>query len=462
MIMDILAILKYILPLTIVFDASVALFLIRNSFHDKTTRIFLIALIAFVFWEIPFWLGFFANYGTIVNNIVDRCGFIFGLSAQYFLFVFLVQYSKVKFSKRIFHIITVLAIILIGLIAILGIGERQYIGIETYNYLYGYDSFSWLLGAYYGISILVTLLSLYVLYFFICPGLSKLEVARRRLMKCSIIIALFVTIAPTIVVPFIAVTNQDNYLYILADKWYITLSTFGAICSSVWTITTAYAITRYRLFDVTVKIRRSLLLLACAIGLGLVLFGANQLLFSPYLDNLEQSVAIAVLTVAASLAMILCTRKFGMGDPISFALTEPVAVDTTVKELAQKLQHYLQTEFELTVDGIYLLDPKNHNFFDVKTGMALTAIPEAMLKNLQMELLVQEHLPTQLKSSTALLAIVNGDFLLGFVAISTLQRNLLLSPVKQGIITASKYFAQLFYQAMFSSYIYAAAATKQA
>lgn len=461
--MNLLVILKYILPLTIVFDATISLFLIRKSFHNPIVRLYFLVLVTLVAWEILFWFGIFTNYSVVANDLVDRVAFVVGLIAQYGLLIFLIQYATIKLSNNIRRSIKYVTLLVLTIIAIFGVGPRLYFSEATYNYSLAYEQpYSMILGLYYVTSISITIFSFYCLTQLLSSKLSYLEIARRKLIRGSVLVTLLFTIIPAIVIPLIILLLGKSVTEQLASNWYISILVIGAICSSAWTATTAYAMTRYRLFDVTVKIRRSLLLMACAIGLGLVLFGANQLLFSPYLDNLEQSVAIAVLTVAASLVMIFCTRKFGMGDPISFALMEPVAVDTTVKELAQKLQHYLQTEFELTVDGIYLLDPKKHNFFDVKTGMALTAIPEAMLKNLQMELLVQEHLPTQLKSSTALLAIVNGDFLLGFVAISTLQRNLLLSPIKQGIITASKYFAQLLYQAMFSSYIYAAAATKQA
>jgi hypothetical protein len=446
--MDLLDYLKYILPLTILFDACVSGFLIRNSFKSKIIRLYSLALITLVVWEIFFWIGIFKNYGTAGNDVIDRTAFIFGVLSPYLLMQFIFKYANSNFSKYLKRALFSVVATLVVLIGLFGVGNRNYSGEETYNYSLGTAGYSSLiLAAYSVVLIAIAVCTFYQLITMVKPELSVLEMARRKLMRNSILLSILVTLLPCTVLPLIVMITSNNLSQVLASDWYITLIVFSTTCASVWTAATAYALTRYRLFDITIKVRRSLLLSGCVVGLSVGVFLLNEFILSRYLDQLQQSLAITIYVIGASVLMIMCARKIGVGDPISLAISEPVQPGIPVQQLLHKLQRYVETEFDMKINSMYVLNVETKQYVQGQTGEVIN-LSKQTLTLLQTGEVLSQEIPVQLKPAQYIAPLIHNDVLLGFLALSGSASKANYEVVSKTV----RPFSELIYQALFAHY----------
>lgn len=441
--MELLNYLKYILPLTIVFDTVVSVFLIRKGLKNKIVRLYLLALGTLVLWEVFFWLGIFTHYDIFTDSIIDRLAFLFGLVSQYFLMEFLIQY--IQYNKKIVSLLRIAVMLVVLLLLTAGVGERQYIGIEVYSYYLGHESYSsTILAIYYIVSITICIVCFYLSYLIKFTEVSPIEVAKRKLVRNSIIVSLTITLAPLSVIPLsVLLFPTHNLKEVLASEWYITCIVLSAILSSIWTATTAYALTRYRLFDVTIKLKRSFLVSICIVIIVFLMLVLNETLLVE-LATVERLVALTVLLLCMCFLTIWCSQKIGAGEPISFALSEPLLPNITLQDLIKKLNTYIQSEFEIKVHGIYLLDYSSKHFSNSNTGEVIKLTSE-LLHTLKHGLIVKKDLPRQFQMGQIIVPLLSNGYLVAFLVLE-----------KEGdadLQTALQPYAGLIYQVQFLNYL---------
>ncbi len=443
--MDLLNCLKYILPLTILFDAVVSLLLIRKSVQDTVIRYYCLALGTLVLWEVLFWFSIFTNYQAAQNSWIDRLAYIAALIVQYLLLKFLFSYLKINFSQLLQRLVFSLVALTSLVILVFGVGERQYIGLESHQYFLGSGVYSSsILTIYSAISIALTAFCFYTLSKMFTPELSVFEIARRRLMRNSIGFSLCVTLIPILSLPLVVLMTGGQWSEMLASNWYSTVIVFAAVCSSVWTATTAYALTRYRLFDVTVRVQRSLILMACILVITVTITLLNQYVIKTIPGEIEPMFLFGGMLCVGLIVVVWLTKQIGWGESLSFALLEPIQASSTTQDLTQKLQRYLRDEFGIPVHATYIFDVATKQLAHSHTGEVIHLSQSQMIA-LQHNQIIYEQLPLASKPAVALIPLVYNGYLVGVTA--TMQT------VDVVVLKNLQPFIGLIYQALFASYL---------
>ncbi|MFA6474842.1 MAG: hypothetical protein WCV88_01415 [Patescibacteria group bacterium] len=449
--MLLITILKYVLPITIAFDAIVSIILIAKGRWNKTILWFSIALSSMVIWEIFFWFSQYTDHGIYGNNFIDRVEFLFGYLIMFSTLGFLVNYSETKVLPWIKMIGFIVLVLVCMMIPIIGVGSRLYVGSKYHNYII--ESNSWGMMFYYGAFAVMITLALYLLFFRVVKsGTSKLENARQSLVRNSLLFSLLATLC-TIIIPLIFGIIWPDKLYLLGSDQFVSVLILSATITSVWTTTTAYAITRYRLFDITIRLRGQIILGFIISMLVIVLIAVSYLIQQFTNLFVVQAVVLFVIGVIDMVILLHFSHYLSKQSSLCFALPEHRPMDMSVEWLIQRIKLYLVDEFDIVTTDIFLFDSQNNTFFKVGDELVQVQPDDHMtnlLKNNTMLSIdaVSHKFMKQLNSNTQyILPLLNNDVSVGFVGV-ILPKITPNHKVDQGVTDAMRRFAGFLHQAM--------------
>lgn len=223
---------------------------------------------------------------------------------------------------------------------------------------------------------------IYVLAYFIiaiCVLLKKYTLAsnseRLRLRFFLLGLALFSTLAilSNGVLPAIGIMRFNQW---------------GSSFSIIFIGFTAYAITRYRLFDITFLLKRWVILLFAFVVAASVMYGASYILWLNFHDNVAGLAAgLAIVLILLQIVLYHIYKKVSQIENIDLAVPylnqELIASQTNVKEYLEKIQQLLAEQFKVTQSTICVFVPEENRFFAF-TGKNITiSFTNSLIKYVQ-------------------------------------------------------------------------------
>ncbi len=263
--------LKYVLLVTIIFDASIAFWVLYSGKTKKSlARLYFAFSITLVTWESTMWIAFYAGIqGRIFGFIIEAASYGLGPIIIFLLLLFcweLIQQKVIR--KKIIRAVSVLSIIvsLISFVPGMVTSNNKIVSDinTTYNYTYIPGPVNQVYYFYYLIP------SFLILYIFIkhlknSKGVDKI---RTQFIFYGIIGTLISGTITNIWVPLLAKWTLGYEAY--TGSLFAINQVIGVILTSILSITTAYGITRYRFMDIKVVLKKSIVYgaaLLCSVGL---------------------------------------------------------------------------------------------------------------------------------------------------------------------------------------------------
>lgn len=200
----------------------------------------------------------------------------------------------------------------------------------------------------------------YTIYFIVFIGISIIKLVKFYRTNSSSIsrhqtqyLLLGISVGSVIAI----VTNA-----ILPLLWSAKLNVYGTPVSIIFAVTSAYAITRYRLFDIKF-IARKWLLEVIAILSALALAFVVAYIFTLVLNWTNQFIFTAIFIASYVIferflryRIVKKNHEIGLDLSIPDPLTFSKDVDQTLQHLHAKLQQQLQTHFQITNNILCVLD----------------------------------------------------------------------------------------------------------
>lgn len=340
-----LEILKYVFAVTIVFDFCVAIFFLVGHFKEKIVKIYFASLLSMVGLETSMWLGTYVKYDPIVNNYIDRSAFLFGLLMLLFIVVFLRQYYKPSFLPTYLAWIVYASLIVECVFVLMGdvIGHRKYVGAFTYSYSLPQSA---ALDLYYILSAVVVLLII-VIITKINRAVKddKLKRIQFNLIGKILLLNLLLILGINVLLPlFIGLSGADTTKF-YSSAWYTLLQISSTILTSIWTVATAYAITRYRFLDISLMIRKaviSFLVLVLSIAIVIIVLLGLQA-FVEQITGLSND--ILILTAVAIILFIYKPLQHLVERLVDrFIFTDYIDLSVRVHEFQRAMPHINNVE----------------------------------------------------------------------------------------------------------------------
>lgn len=437
---------QYLFTATILFDTAVLAFVLWHRV-SKAHRTFVVVLGITITWEVLLWLNFFWRADVAMKTVLNHVVFALGPVVLYSVIIFLEHFNHQPLLAKFLHRLLAVFVAVLSSLCLLGLVSTtiQYYGPQPYQF---FTSTTPLLQVYY-LSFIPLLVVIFYQIITIYRQLTGYRKQQAKYILIGLLTSCVLATAANVWFPMFH-TFSPNAGIDDAIQMNTLVQIYGGMACSIWTLLTAYALTRYRLFDVTVKIKRSLVLAGCVVGLGLVMYGLDRFLFTPYLDGTQQSLALALSAAGALSVMVWCTRTIGLGDPISLVLAEPIHSDTTVQQLVEKLQHYIAEEFALQSNGTYVLDIVSKQYAHSQTGVVVK-VSSQVLNILQTGVMVNQDIPHSLKPAKGIVPLIYNDVLIGFVTI--LQATVDTALPRNDLVKHLQPFAGLLYQVLFARYV---------
>ncbi|MBI2410950.1 MAG: hypothetical protein HYV32_03625 [Candidatus Kerfeldbacteria bacterium] len=332
---------------TIVFDAGVFLWvLIFNKKKDPIVKIFYGVFVVLLLWESSAWISFFIKTPARLSLLIDQIAL-----ASSVLLVFLVTYFIWRLLNRSvlqrFMIIGLAAIAIFFIIAVsipgVVIGSRVYIDNTTYNYyLTQGPLFFW----YYASFIPV----FFVLFFLVIQGYRRSQgIQRIRIayVGFSLLIAMCICLLVACLMP--TVLSVMNGREEWGTTFAVLLQVVAGIAASIFTLSTVYTITRYRLMSIQVLLKKSIVYGASLLMSLIVFIFITTLVY----DNLHSIFVWIIALILLALCASTYQRKIRLFFNKIFFLDE-LDLSKNVAEDIEKLQstHELETAILEYVAGI--------------------------------------------------------------------------------------------------------------
>lgn len=260
--------LKFILAASILFDIVVLLWvLVLSRAKQRIAKAYAIVFTLSIFWKIGIWCEFYLYLSPYLGLWNDRLTFSIGALTFIMTFYFFWELVGRRYiAPTLVYAYTGLmgCIVLLALCSDALIIGREYIGSASYSYyiLYGplflpyYVSF---------FPIFIALIYLFVLGHKKMEGIHKI---RLQIVGCGVLIAaippLFFAVLQPLLGYFLTGTVQIG-----GEKWLIVSETVAAIGTTLFSLISGYAITRYRFLDIKVFLKKTIVY-----GVTIVLFSA--------------------------------------------------------------------------------------------------------------------------------------------------------------------------------------------
>lgn len=269
--MQFFTIIKYIFAVSILVDIVITTWIIVKNPKNLLCRAYFLFMCITILWEALFWIENFMGplWRGPYNGLLGPIIFIF-------MARFLLVFRGYKYIQR-FTFISFLFILPILIASFHRAVERIYYGYETYEYVLRlYHPWATLYYLSYLPFILIIIFLLFRNYFD-NEGVRRIQA---KYVFIGLGGALFITFGTNVIISFIvrmATQSYDVNKIVLASQF------IGAVFISWISLSTAYAITRYRFGDIKVGLRKSvvnIVLLGISLGLAMLLVWALQNILS--------------------------------------------------------------------------------------------------------------------------------------------------------------------------------------
>ncbi len=343
---------QYTFLASIAFDVAVGVWFVKNSVRltNPIIRSYYVTFSLILIWEIVTYVSFFVQRSTSFNFIFNAGTFTFGLTALFSVVYFTWLFFEKKYlSKVVIYFFTLLTIVVAVTAYVPGliVGQKVYSAEGPLFYLKS-APYSFIL---YGMAVIVLLLLIGLLSY----GYRK-SVGRKKVEAKLLIIgfgtASCIGVLTHVVVPLsanILLHSNDSVANSVAAQQII-----GSVASSIISVTIAYAILRYRIFNIHYQIKRYAItasiycIVLCTLGLILL----KAFTFTTVINDITLAVVIVVaifIGPAIKQAIDALIRRLvpaGVFDLYKLTVKEQMimnALPSPAQTVSIALSHFIET-----------------------------------------------------------------------------------------------------------------------
>lgn len=394
-IQNLLLLSKYIFTATIVFDLLVFILVFFQQKTNALQRYFLVMTGLLIIWEVALFGAFFITQSHGFNWISDFIAFAIGPFAAISILLFLNALANKniipRWTKIILFVIALLDIILVNVF----MSQREMFGslaneftIPNNIYLY----------SYYLSYIPVTLVIIYV-------GIKLRKIAAdSKLRQITLVLRglLFAFFIATLACVWFPLLLDNYFMSRLTEANSTALTTLieitGGIALSIFTTLSAFAISRYRLFDIHVVIQNKYIRAAITV-LGFIAVFIVAYIVMLVTNSLAVFILIALVgTVLAQFGFNAFFQKFITQSAYDFSLPPELELlddsQAALDQLFEHLQRDLRDEFGIEECVIYMYDrlDKQYRTMDSKPKLIPESHALVNLTNFKTEVVTRAQL----------------------------------------------------------------------